>query len=45
MFLDVQMESLRIVCQADVDDIIVSTDKIEKSQKGQVVRIIDGKFK
>lgn len=45
LFLDVQMESLRIVCQADVDDIIVSTDKIEKSQKGQVVRIIDGKFK
>lgn len=42
---DVQMESLRIVCQADVDDIIVSTDKIEKFQKGQVVRIIDGKFK
>lgn len=42
---DDQMESLRIVCKADADDIVVSTDKVEKFQKGQVVRIIDGKFK
>lgn len=42
---DDQMESLRIVCKADADDIVVSTDKVEKFQKGQMVRIIDGKFK
>ena len=42
---DDQIESFRIVCQADADNIVVSTDKIEKFQKGQVVRIIDGKFK
>lgn len=41
---DDQMESLRIVCKADADDIVVSTEKIEKFQKGQVVRIIEGKF-
>lgn len=37
---DDQMESFRIICQADADDIVVSTDKIEKFQKGQTVRII-----
>lgn len=42
---DGQMESLRIVCKADADDIVVSTDKIEKFQKGQAVRIVNGKFK
>ena len=42
---DDQMKSLRIVCKADADDIVVSTDKIEKFQKGQIVRIIEGKFK
>lgn len=42
---DEQMESFRIICQADADNIVVSTDKIEKFQKGQVVRIIEGKFK
>lgn len=42
---DDQMECFRIICQADADDIVVSTDKIEKFQKGQTVRIIEGKFK
>ena len=42
---DDQMESFRIICQAYADDIVVSTDKIEKFQKGQTVRIIEGKFK
>lgn len=42
---DDQIESFRIVCQADADNIVVSTEKVEKFQKGQVVRIIDGKFK
>ena len=39
------MESLRIICKAEAGDIVVSTDEVEKFQKGQTVRIIDGKFK
>lgn len=42
---DNQIESLRIICKADTDDIIVSTDEIPKFQKGQAVRIVEGKFK
>lgn len=40
-----QMESLKIICAAEADEIIISTDRIDKFQKGQVVRIIEGKFK
>lgn len=43
--LDNQIESFRIVCKADADDIIVSIDKVQKSQKSQAVRIVEGKFK
>ncbi|MEY8486115.1 UpxY family transcription antiterminator [uncultured Parabacteroides sp.] len=42
---DDQLESLRIICKAEAGDIVVSTDEVEKFQKGQTVRIIDGKFK
>ena len=42
---DFQMDSLKIICAADADEIIISTDRIDKFQKGQVVRIIEGKFK
>ena len=42
---DNQIESLRIICKADADDIIVSTDEVQKFQKGQAVRIVEGKFK
>ena len=42
---DGQIESLRIICKAESDDIIVSTGDVPKFQKGQTVRIIDGKFK
>ena len=42
---DNQIESLRVICNADADDIIVSTDDVPKFQQGQVVRIIDGAFK
>ena len=42
---DYQMDSLKIICAADADEIIISTDRIDKFQKGQVVRIIEGKFK
>lgn len=42
---DNQIESLRIICKADTDDIVVTTEEVPKFQTGQVVRIIDGKFK
>lgn len=42
---DNQIESLRIICDSDVDDIVVSTDDVPKFRSGQVVRIIKGKFK
>lgn len=42
---DNQIESLRIICQADSDNIIVSSESVEKFQVGQQVRIIEGKFK
>lgn len=42
---DDQIESLRIICKAESDDIIVSTDDIPKFQTGHSVRIIEGKFK
>lgn len=40
-----QMNSLKIICAADSDDIIASTEVVEKFKSGQNVRIIDGKFK
>ena len=39
------MDSVKSICAADADEIIISTDRIDKFQKGQVVRIIEGKFK
>ena len=42
---DYQMESLKIICSADVDNTIVSLDEVSKFEKGQFVRVIDGAFK
>ena len=39
------MNSLKIICEADSDDVVVSTEEIAKFKQGQKVRIIDGKFK
>ena len=39
-----QMESLKIVCTAEVDDVIVSIREIPKFEKGQLVRITKGAF-
>ena len=39
-----QMNSLKIICAADSDDIIASTEEVEKFKTGQKVRIIEGKF-
>lgn len=40
-----QMNSLRIICAADSDDVVVSTEEIQRFKEGKKVRIIDGKFK
>ena len=42
---DNQIESLHIICKAESDDIIISTDDIPKFKTDQSVRIIEGKFK
>ena len=34
-----------VVCAAETDDIIASTEEITKFKEGQMVRITDGKFK
>ena len=42
---DSQMKTLRIICKAEAEDIVVSTNEVRKFKEGQPVRIIDGKFK
>ena len=42
---DNQINSLKIICTADSDDIVASTEVVEKFKSGQKVRIIGGKFK
>lgn len=41
---DSQMESLQIVCSSEADDIIITSGEIPKFEKGQLVRVIKGKF-
>ena len=41
---DNQMNSLKIICASDSDDIVVLTEEVEKFKSGQKVRITDGKF-
>ena len=42
---DYQMESLKIICAADVDNTIVSLAEVPKFEKGQLVKVVDGVFK
>ena len=42
---DYQMESLKIICAADMDNTIVSLTEVPKFEKGQLVRVVDGAFK
>ena len=42
---DYQMDSLKIICAADVDNTIVSLAEVPKFEKGQLVRVTDGAFK
>ena len=40
-----QMESLKIICAANTDNTIVLLEKVQKFEKGQLVKIVDGAFK
>ncbi len=42
---DNQIESLKIICASEAEDIILVPSDVHKFKKGQVVRIIDGAFK
>lgn len=42
---DNQMESLRIICETEAEDIIVSGTDIPKFETGQMVRVLEGQFK
>ena len=42
---DNQMDSLKIICAADADNIFVSLVKVPKFEKGQLVKVIYGAFK
>lgn len=42
---DYQMESLKIICAADMDNTIVSLTEVPKFEKGHLVRVVDGAFK
>ncbi len=42
---DQQLESLKIICAVDADDIIVAPGELDKFKEGQTVRITDGEFK
>lgn len=41
---DNQIDSLKIICESEADDIIIATDSIEKFKAGQSVRIVGGSF-
>ena len=40
-----QMESLKIICEAEAEDIIISGTDIPKFETGQMVRVVEGQFK
>ena len=42
---DHQMESLKIICASETEDIILVPSDVQKFKTGQTVRIIDGGFK
>lgn len=42
---DYQIESLKIICASEAEDIIIVPPDVHKFKKGQTVRVIDGVFK
>lgn len=41
---DYQIESLKIICASEAEDVIIVPPEIQKFQAGQTVRVIDGVF-
>ena len=42
---DRQIESLKIICESEAEDILVVPEEVQKFKTGQMVRITEGKFK
>lgn len=42
---DYQMDDLRIICTSDSSNVILSPTEVQKFKTGQLVRVMDGKFK
>ena len=42
---DYQIESLRIICESEANDILLVPENEQKFKNGQKVRVIEGKFK
>lgn len=40
-----QIESLKIICASDADDIVVASGEVDKFKEGQTVRITEGEFR
>lgn len=40
-----QIEGLKIICESEADDILYVPEEVQKFKEGQMVRVIDGKFK
>lgn len=42
---DYQIESLRIICESEANDVLLEPENEQKFKNGQKVRVIEGKFK
>lgn len=42
---DREMESLKIICESEADDILTIPEEVTKFKTGQLVRVTEGKFK
>lgn len=42
---DREMESLKIICESEADDILMIPEEVTKFKTGQLVRVMEGKFK
>lgn len=42
---DREMDSLKIICESEADDILMIPEEVTKFKTGQQVRVIEGKFK
>ena len=42
---DRELESLRIICESESQNVLISLQNIDKFEQGQTVKVIDGEFK